>query len=51
MARESKRLAAERGSSNLQHLQQLQLQFDPSGELKAVCAAKAFSIKDCADEW
>jgi len=50
MAREGKRMAAERGTNNLQQLQQLQLQFDPSGELKAVSATKDFSITECADD-
>ena len=51
MARAGKRMAAERGTANLQHVQQLQLQFNPSGELKAVPATKLFSITECADDW
>ena len=51
MARAGKRLAAERGTTNLQQLQQLQLQVNPSGELKAVSPTKDFSISECADDW
>lgn len=51
MAVGGKRAAAQRGSANLQNMQQMQLQFNPTGELKAVSTVKDFSISECADDW
>jgi hypothetical protein len=51
MARAGRRVAAEKGNATLHQLQQLQLQFSPSGELKAVHSAKDFRISDCSDNW
>jgi structural maintenance of chromosomes protein 5 len=46
-----RRVAAEKGTANLKHLQQLQLKFNPNGELKAVSSPKVFRLSDCADVW
>ena len=51
MAGASRRAAAEKGSAILHQMQQLQLQFNPSGELKAVHSDKEFRISECADNW
>lgn len=50
MAR-GKRVAAERSNNSLNQLQQLQLQFAPNGEVKALQPPKTFSISDCSDDW
>lgn len=47
----ARRAAATKGNANLLQLQQLQLQFNPSGELKAGHSPKTFRISDCADNW
>lgn len=51
MARGERRAAAEKGHVNLEKLQQLQLQFNPSGELKASHCPKAFKVSECVDDW
>ena len=51
MARGCQRAAAEKGTVNLRQMQQLQLQFNPAGELKAAHSPKVFKISEIADEW
>jgi len=51
MARAGRRAAAEKGNTTLNQMQQLQLQFNPGGELKAVHSAKDFRVSECSDSW
>lgn len=51
MARGDRRESALKGHATLQQMQQLQLQFSPSGELKAGHSAKDFRVSECPDNW
>lgn len=51
MARGGQRAAAEKGNATLHQMQQLQIQYEPGGELKAGFSSKDFKISECADNW